>query len=73
MSDEKKNKVGNILAIIVLVASCLLPLGFAVGTEVLFWVLIVINLLFGPVCFIGYLMEVKRGVCAYDDGDKSED
>ena len=71
MSDEKKNRIGNVLAIVVLIVSCILPFGFIVGTEILFWLLIITNLLFGPICFIGHLIEVKKGVFAYDDPEES--
>lgn len=70
MSQEKKHKIGNILAVLTVVLSILVPLGFLGGTEVLFWFLIVVNFLFGPCCFIAYLMEVKRGVFAYNSDEE---
>lgn len=73
MSPEKKERVGNVLAIIVVLLSVLVPLGFLYGTTILFWFLIIINFLFGPCCLIGYLVEVKRGVFAYDDGEEGEE
>ncbi len=72
MSAEKKDKVGSILAVIVVLLSVLVPLGFLYGTSVLFWFLIIVNFLFGPCCLVGYLLEVKKGVFAYDDGDDAD-
>lgn len=72
MSAEKKDKVGNILAVIVVLLSVLVPLGFLYGTAILFWFLIIVNFLFGPCCLIGYLLEVRKGVFAYDDGDDTD-
>ncbi|MCQ4638499.1 hypothetical protein NE619_17355 [Anaerovorax odorimutans] len=70
MTPEKKNKVGNWLAIVVVLLSILVPMGFIWGTQVLFWFLIIINFVFGPCCFIGYLLEVRRGVFSYDDSEE---
>lgn len=70
MSQEKKHKIGNILAVITVLVSILVPLGFLAGTEILFWFLIIVNLLFGPCCLIAYLMEVKRGVFAYNEDEE---
>lgn len=71
MSPDKKNKVGNWLAIVVVIMSVLVPLGFVYGTKVLFLFLIIINFAFGPCCFVGYLLEVRKGVFAYDDGEEN--
>ena len=70
MSQEKKHKIGNILAVVTVVLSILVPLGFCAGTEVLFRVLIAVNFLFGPCCFVAYLLEVKRGVFAYNEDEE---
>ncbi len=70
MSQEKKHKIGNRLAIITVLLSILVPLGFYGGTTILFWFLIIVNLLFGPCCFIAYLLEVKRGVFAYNEDEE---
>lgn len=70
MSQEKKHKIGNILAVITVLVSILVPLGFLAGTEILFWFLIIVNLLFGPACLVAYLMEVKRGVFAYNEDEE---
>lgn len=70
MSQEKKHKIGNILAVITVLVSILVPLGFLAGTEILFWFLIIVNLLFGPTCLVAYLMEVKRGVFAYNEDEE---
>lgn len=71
LPPEKKNKIGNWLAVVVVIMSIIVPLGFVYGTNILFVFLIVINFVFGPCCFIGYLLEVKKGVFAYDDGEES--
>lgn len=70
MSQEKKHKIGNVLAVVTVILSILVPLGFLGGTTVLFWFLIIVNFLFGPCCFIAYLMEVKRGVFAYNEDEE---
>ena len=72
MSGETKNKLGNFLAILVVLLCIWVPLGFLYGTAALFWFLIIINFLFGPCCLIGYLLEVKKGVFAYDDEEDEE-
>ncbi|MCI8646241.1 MAG: hypothetical protein HFE76_05425 [Firmicutes bacterium] len=70
ISQEKKHKIGNILAVITVLLSILVPLGFYGGTSALFWFLIIVNFLFGPCCFIAYLLEVKRGVFAYNEDEE---
>ncbi len=70
MSQEKKHKIGNIMAVITVLLSIIVPLGFYFGTTALFWFLIIVNFLFGPCCFIAYLLEVKRGVFAYNEDEE---
>lgn len=61
------NKIGNFFAVIVVILAILLLVGFTIGNAMLFWVLAILNLICGPVCFILYLIEVKRGVFAVEE------
>lgn len=67
MTENKMNKLGNILAVIVVLVACLLILGLKVGIDVVFWIFIVMLLVFGPACFLLYLREVKRGIFKDDE------
>lgn len=67
MTEEKMNKLGNILAIIVVLIACLLIWGLLVGIDVVFWIFSVMLFLFGPACFVLYLREVKRGIFKDDE------
>ncbi len=62
MTEEKMNKLGNFLAVIVMLVACLLILGLKVGIDAVFWIFIVLLFFFGPACFVLYLREVKRGI-----------
>ena len=45
MSGETKNKLGNFLAILVVLLCIWVPLGFLYGTAVLFWFLFIWSML----------------------------
>ena len=72
LTQAQKNKIGNWLAIAVLLVSILVPVGLACGSTILFWFLIIANCLFGPCCLIGYFVEVKRGVFKYDANEGAD-
>ena len=65
MTEERMNKLGNILAIIVVLVVCLLIWGLTVGINVIFWIIMLF--LFGPACFVLYLREVKKGIFKDDE------
>lgn len=67
MSLSMKNKLGNILALIVVILCILIPVTIVIAENLLFWFMIILNFVFGPACLIAYLGEVKKGVFAYDD------
>ncbi len=67
MTDEKMKKLGNVLAIIVVLVAGLLIWGLTVGIDVVFWIFSIMLFLFGPVCFVLYLREVKRGIFKDDE------
>lgn len=67
LSQEQKQKVGNWLAILVVIVSILVPIGFAIESTVLFWFFIVVNFVAGPACLVGYLIEVKKGIFSQED------
>lgn len=52
MTEERMNKLGNILAIIVVLVVCLLIWGLTVGINVIFWIFSIMLFLFGPACFV---------------------
>lgn len=62
--EKNYNKIGNISAVIVVILAIFMLVGFVMGISALFWVLAIFNIVCGPVCFILYLIEVKRGVFA---------
>ena len=70
MSLATKNKLGNALALIVVILCFLIPLTIAVGENLLFWFMIIVNFVFGPLCLVAYRFEVKKGVFAYDDDEE---
>ena len=63
LSQEQKQKIGNWLAILVVIVS----IGFAFESTVLFWFFIVVNFVAGPACLVGYLMEVRKGIFSQED------
>ena len=67
MTEERANKIGNILAIIVVLVACLLIWRLTVGIDIVFWIFSIMLLLFGPGCFILYLREVKNGIFKDDE------
>lgn len=67
MSLSTKNKLGNILALIVVLLCILIPVTIIMAENLLFWFMIILNFVFGPACLIAYLGEVRKGVFAYDD------
>ena len=66
MTEERMNKLGNILAIIVVLVVCLLIWGLTVGINVIFWIFSIMLFLFGA-CFVLYLREVKKGIFKDDE------
>lgn len=62
--EKSYNKTGNFFAVIVVILAVLILAGFVVGSSALFWLLAVLNLVTGPICFVLYLMEIKKGVFA---------
>ena len=69
-SQVKKNRIGNICAVFVALMCVLFPIGFTCDSEVMVWSFVIINFISGPLCFIGYLIEVKRGVFSGEGGDE---
>ena len=67
LSQEQKQKIGNWLAILVVIVSILVPIGFAFESTVLFWFFIVVNFVAGPACLVGYLMEVRKDIFSQED------
>lgn len=67
MSLSTKNKLGNILALIVVLLCILIPVTIIMAENLLFWFMIILNFVFGPACLIAYLGQVRKGVFAYDD------
>jgi hypothetical protein len=66
-SEIKKSKIANWLAILVILTSVLICVGFVTGSYILVAFLFIVNLLFGPVTLFFYLREVKRGVFKADE------
>ncbi len=62
MTEQAKNRLGTIAAILVIVISIIILAGFSYGATPVLWILSIINLISGPTCFILYLREVKKGV-----------
>jgi uncharacterized membrane protein len=70
--QAQKHKIGNFLAIICVIVAVLIAWGMAVGSSVFGWALAIVSLLFGPICFVGYLVEVKRGVFSAKDDEAGD-
>ena len=67
MREEKLNKIGNIVAVIVLLIVVMIIWGLTSGIDALFWIFIVAEFVFGPACFILYLIvyALNAGVSAF--------
>jgi len=65
--DKKKTIIAYWLAVMVLICSVLIAIGFLTGNIVLVICLGIINVLFGPVTLFFYLREVKKGVFKAED------
>jgi hypothetical protein len=61
--------MGNILTIGVIITAIVLMVGFITGQSWLAWGLGILNIVFGPVCLILYLIEIKKGVFKDDGAD----
>ena len=66
MSD-KHNKMGNICAALCVIVCILLMIGLVLAPTSLFILLGIGNLIAGPACLVGYLIEVKQGVVSGED------
>ena len=64
MSSTKfaNERTGNILAVIALLISIIILVGFTVGSSSIIWLLLIVNFVSGPACLFFYLLEVKKGV-----------
>ena len=71
MTNEKMNKLGNIIAVIVLIICVLIIWCLVGGIDIVFWFFIIVEFIFGPACFVLYLREVKKGVFK-DDSEEEE-
>ena len=69
MTEQAKNRLGTIAAILVIVISIIILVGFSYGATSLLWILSITNLISGPTCFILYLREVRKGV--FEDKEKN--
>lgn len=72
MSKEKKVKISWALVVLVIISNVWVGAGFLYGWDNMFWGLAIINLLFGPLCFIFYIREVFRGVFKYDASEEAD-
>ncbi len=69
MSPEQKDRLGNWLALVVVILSILLLIGTASASVVLVWAIIILNFIFGPACLFFYLLEVRKGIFSKDSTD----
>ena len=67
LTSEQKDKIGNWLSLAVCIMGVLLGYGFLVGSNFMMWTIAVVNLVFGPACFVFYLIEVRKGIFSRDD------
>jgi len=75
MNNIQKNKVGNIVAALVILmgaAYALLTL-YSNGSNGFAWFLAIANLIAGPACLIAYINEVRKGVFAEVDEETANE
>jgi len=70
MADKRKTIIAYCLAVMVLICSVLIAIGFITGNIALVVCLGTINVLFGPVTLFFYLREVKRGIFSASDDEE---
>jgi Flp pilus assembly protein TadB len=70
LTEGQKDKLGNFLAVCIFILCILFGYGFIVGSDIMMWFIIIVNFIFGPICFIFYLIEVKRGIFSADGIDE---
>lgn len=67
MTEKKMNRLGNILAVVVVLVACILVWGLKAGIDAVCWIFVVMLFLFGPACFLLYLREVRKGIFKDDE------
>lgn len=71
MSYEKKNKLANIVAVLTVLFAIFVGVLMAVRSNDLLPIILGTGaFIYGPVCFIAYLVEIKKGVFKVDDASK---
>lgn len=68
--QARKNKMGNICALLVVVLCVILIIGFTCESALMLWFFAIFNFIAGPACLLGYLIEVRRGVFAGEGNDE---
>ena len=73
MSPEKKTKIASISAVATVLFALLVGvLTFTQSNHVLPLALGIGALLYGPICFIAYLLEIKKGVFTVGEDNSEE-
>lgn len=71
--EAKKQKLAYLWAILTLVITAIIGAGVvSYSNQVLPLFLSIIAVLFGPICGILYLAEIRKGVLSVDNGEEEE-
>lgn len=66
-ATARKHKIGNIWAVMAVLACIFIVIALLYGMTVLLWFTCIINFIAGPACLLGYLNEVRKGIFANDE------
>ncbi len=69
-NQVRKNRLGNICAVLAVALCIVLMIAFVYESAAMLWFLAIFNFIAGPACFVGYLIEVRKGVFAGEGGDE---
>lgn len=72
MSEKLKNSIGNLLVIAIIIITIALGFGMVQGANWMGYIMIAVTLVSGPLCFLLYLNEIRKGVFKVDDSEIKE-
>ena len=73
MSEQNKSKLGNFLCVAIIIITALLAFGMVAGSNLMGWLLIAVNIISSPICFLLYLNEIRKGVFKNDSDNEIEE
>lgn len=70
MNEKIKNTVGNILVIAIIIIAIGLGIGMVQGANWMGYFMVAVTLISGPLCFLLYLNEMRKGLFKANDDEE---